>query len=548
MSLNPGTRLGVYEVTARTSLMKKRLNTPCRPEKFLVLVSLVVGLGAPAVAQDAGWEAFERGRFVEASQEARDTLAQQPDYPRARHLRILTSFLTGDFEDVLAEYLLLPAGYGGRDEALARVILDAYLHLDRYQEATAFAEAMGFPESQRAWLEERAARPPTVRLNRTTVVPFAEDNFLGDLMPAVMVELNGTRLVAHLDTGGAFITMSGSRARELGIEVREVGTGVANNQRTSVSKGLADSLTIGDAALTNVEVATVESLTGQLESLVILGTRILSSFLTTWDNEQSRLILTPRGDVAAGSRHLAEHTVGVEGTDLYLRGDHFLWVNGNVDGQDTLMFLDTGLVTLDPRGDQPAGGIRRNVLDDWNVAYADGFTEPVTVVIGPASREVSSFSVFPDARNLVGLGGVSPPVLISHGFFKHYVWTMDFDERKLYLRPVTSGEAATSGSVRAPDNAALSADAPRDDIGLSDYVGSYEVAPGVNLEVTRGDAGLLLQAPGQQRVRMTAGTDADTFEIQLAGATVVFSRDSSGQVVGLVLHQAGAQTRAAKVR
>ena len=40
------------------------------------------------------------------------------------------------------------------------------------------------------------------------------------------------------------------------------------------------------------------------------------------------------------------------------------------------------------------------------------------------------------------------------------------------------------------------------------------------------------------RLRMTAGTDADTFEIQLAGATVVFSRDSSGQVVGLVLHQA----------
>ena len=225
------------------------------------------------------------------------------------------------------------------------MILDAYLHLDRYQEATAFAEAMGFPESQRAWLEERAARPPTVRLNRTTVVPFAEDNFLGDLMPAVMVELNGTRLVAHLDTGVAFITMSGSRARELGIEVREVGTGVANNQRTSVSNGLADSLTIGDAALTNVEVATVESLTGQLESFVILGTRILSSFLTTWDNGQSRLILTPRGDVAARSRHLAEHTVGVEGTDLYLRGDHFLWVNGNVDGQDTLMFLDTGLVT-----------------------------------------------------------------------------------------------------------------------------------------------------------------------------------------------------------
>ena len=227
--------------------MKKRQNTSCWSEKVLVLVSLVAGFAVPAAAQDAGWEAFEGGRFTEASEQARDTLAQQPDDPRARHLRLLTSFLTGDFEDVLADYLLLPATYVGHDEALARVVLDAYLHLGRYREATAFAEAMGFPESQRAWLEERAARPPTVRLARTTVVPFAENNFLGDLMPAVMVELNGTRLVAHLDTGGAFITMSGSRARELGIEVREVGTGVANNQRTSVSNGLADSLAIGDA-------------------------------------------------------------------------------------------------------------------------------------------------------------------------------------------------------------------------------------------------------------------------------------------------------------
>jgi len=486
------------------------------------------------MAQDAGWDAFQRGRFVEASEWARNTLSQQPDHPRARHLRILTSFLTGDFEDVLAEYLLLPAAYEGRDEALARVILDAYLHLDRYQEATAFAEAMGFPESQRAWLEVRAASSPAVRLDRTTVIPFAEDNFLGDLMPAVMVELNGTRLMAHLDTGGAFIAMSGNRARELGIEVREVGTGIANNQRTSVSNGLADSLTIGDAALTNVEVATVQSLTGQLESIVILGTRILSNFLTTWDNEQGRLILTPRDDVAARTRHLAEHTDGMEGVDLYLRGDHYLWVNGNVDGHNPLMFLDTGLVTLDPRGIQPAGGIRQDALENWDLSFTNGFTRPLRVTIGPVSREVSSFSVFPDARNLGGLGGVSPPVLISHGFFKHYVWTMDFDERKLYLRP-----AAENIETAAPSSGEGSA--------LQSYPGSYEIAPGVALEVTEGDDGLLLQAPGQQRVPMTAGTEMDTFEIPLAGATIVFSRGDTNKVTGLILNQSGNQTRAIRV-
>ena len=515
--------------------MNVQRNVLCHHTKVLVFFCVAIGLGLPVGAQDGGWEAFERGRFVEASTWARDTLANQPDHSRARHLRILTSFLTGDFEDVLADYLLLPRDYTGRDEALARVILDAYLHLERYKEAVAFAEVFEFPEGQRAWLEVRAARPPTVNMEGTTVVPFVESNFLGDLMPAVMVELNGTRLVAHLDTGGAFITMSENRALELGVEVRRVGSGVANNQQTSVSKGVADSLMIGDASLTNVEVATVQSLTGQLESIVILGSRILSSFLTTWDNEQGRLVLTPRDDVAARSRHLVEHTAGIDGVGLYLRGDHFLWVNGTVDGHDALMFLDTGLVTLDPRGQQPAGGILRSVLDTWNVGYSDGFTGSAAVSIGPASREVSSFSVFPDTRNLAGLGGIAPPVLISHGFFKHYVWTMDFDEHKLYLRPVTLSEAT------------MSVDSQANGAELSVYIGSYEVAPGVSLEVTSGDEGLLLQVPGQQRVSLTAGTDTDSFEIQLAGATVVFSRNRSGEVVGLVLHQAGAQTRATKV-
>jgi predicted aspartyl protease len=287
------------------------------------------------------------------------------------------------------------------------------------------------------WLDERAAHPPTVQLDGTTIVPFAAANFLGDLMPAVEVELNGIPLVAHLDTGGSFVTMAPDRARELGIETREMGTGVANNERTSLRRGLAETLILGDAHFTNVQVTTVESLTGQLGSLVILGTRILSNFLMTWDNERGRLILTERDDDTARAAHLMEHTRGVEGVHFYLHSGHYIWVNGSVMDREALMFLDTGLVTLDPSGQQPAGGIQASILDAWELAYADGFTGPVLVSVGPVSREVSSFSVFPDRRNLPRLENTGPDILLSHGFLKHFVWTLDFDDYRLYVRPVT---------------------------------------------------------------------------------------------------------------
>ena len=151
---------------------------------------------------------------------------------------------------------------------------------------------------------------------------------------------------------------------------------------------------LGDATLTNVQVTTVESLTGQLESLVILGTRILSNFLMTWDNERERLILTDRRNSTARKRRLAEYLEDVESTNFYLHADHYIWVNGMVGQHEVLMFLDTGLVTLDSQGEQPAGGIPVSVLDVWGLSSTEGFTGPFSVSVGPVRRDVSSFLFF----------------------------------------------------------------------------------------------------------------------------------------------------------
>jgi hypothetical protein len=65
------------------------------------------------------------------------------------------------------------------------------------------------------------------------------------------------------------------------------------------------------------------------------------------------------------------------------------------------------------------------------------------------------------------------------------------------------------------------------------------------LEITAAEGIVYLQAPGQQKVGMEA-VEEDTFLIRLAGAKVTFERDDSGEVVALVLDQAGNQTRGTK--
>ena len=74
-------------------------------------------------------------------------------------------------------------------------------------------------------------------------------------------------------------------------------------------------------------------------------------------------------------------------------------------------------------------------------------------------------------------------------------------------------------------------------------MGSYEVAPGAILEISTANGILFLRAPGQHKVPLQADPDG-TFSIPLAGAKIVFERDDSGAITGLILDQSGNETRA----
>jgi hypothetical protein len=82
---------------------------------------------------------------------------------------------------------------------------------------------------------------------------------------------------------------------------------------------------------------------------------------------------------------------------------------------------------------------------------------------------------------------------------------------------------------------------------LSQFVGTYEVAQGLNLEVSVHDGALSIRStPVGEHVRLWPETGTDFF-VKERDAQVTFSRDSSGNVIGLVLHQFGRDTPAHKI-
>jgi CubicO group peptidase (beta-lactamase class C family) len=80
---------------------------------------------------------------------------------------------------------------------------------------------------------------------------------------------------------------------------------------------------------------------------------------------------------------------------------------------------------------------------------------------------------------------------------------------------------------------------------LERYVGTFELAPTFAIAITRVGAQLFLQATGQPRAPLFAEKE-DEFFLKVVDAQVSFTKDSTGVVTGLVLHQGGAHQPAKK--
>lgn len=83
---------------------------------------------------------------------------------------------------------------------------------------------------------------------------------------------------------------------------------------------------------------------------------------------------------------------------------------------------------------------------------------------------------------------------------------------------------------------------------LSSYVGVYQIAPGLELHVTMQNGTLFIRSTAGGAALHLWPESGNDFFVNEVDAQVTFTRDASGTVTGLVLHQYGRDRPARKVR
>lgn len=85
-----------------------------------------------------------------------------------------------------------------------------------------------------------------------------------------------------------------------------------------------------------------------------------------------------------------------------------------------------------------------------------------------------------------------------------------------------------------------------DTVTLETYVGTYQLAPGFNIVITREGTGLIAQATGQGAFPIFPKTESE-FYYKVVDARVVFNKDADGRVESLTLLQNGREIVAKKI-
>ncbi len=287
-------------------------------------------------------------------------------------------------------------------------------------------------------LTRMVERPFTVTYSGLEALPFTDDA-LSDFLPGISITVAGKPVVARVDTGGSYLHITKRMAESLGIQTFAQEEGYASLESDTISYGFCD-ITIGRAELRNVPVYVHEhGMSAEpiaeafgLEIGPLLGTNLLSKFLTTVDTPRRRLMLSNPHDAGQSALHEAAISPAtlVRAVPFILHGDHFMLAPFETSCESGCAFVDSGLVMAnETQGlvDTLISKKRAKALRIATPPSQEFARIPGGTFIGSLETEGMTACTVPNPvwEGFGSWDGINVVLLLSYGFLQDYAWTID---------------------------------------------------------------------------------------------------------------------------
>jgi len=388
---------------------------------------------------------FREGRFDQAEKAYRQVLAGDESNAEAV-LRVGELALMANRFEEAERFLSRAAAIDPNNERAASLLAEVYYRQDDFHKAAPLLAKAGRTVSAQK-LESFKNETPNQVIGAKDVshIPFLQT----DPLPIIKANINGSHDVLLLiDTGGAELILDPEFADSIKAPRFGATTGTfAGGKTASVQHARIDSIRLGDFEIKHVPVGLLPTRRlpfaaggGKIDG--VLGTVLLYHFVSTLDYPNGRLTLQrkTRETLAALDRQAESGRTHV--IPFWMARQHFILAWGTVNGKaECLMHVDTGMAGGGfgcQESVRQAAGIDLTGLPSFEGMGGGGpiRVTPYTVeqiTLGDAKRhDVQALfgGMPPDAEYAMGfrVGG-----LVSHGFFRPFAVTFDFERMRLYL-------------------------------------------------------------------------------------------------------------------
>jgi len=168
-----------------------------------------------------GWTHWTNGDIPKAQLVTEEVLENEPENNEALHLKALCLYVQGKYQESIETFVIIDPIYE-KHEKLAKVIIEAYLHLNDLDNACKFSKEYNMKLAD--YYKDRKDKPFTYDADKTFIIPFEDDPQIpSKYMPGVSGKINGTKLHILFDTGGPFLVLGKDLAEELGIKLEYEG-------------------------------------------------------------------------------------------------------------------------------------------------------------------------------------------------------------------------------------------------------------------------------------------------------------------------------------